>query len=71
MERNGQYRKEDLMYFGDLEKFCDFLEERYGKGQAAALFEDRAECSVSITYQIGVNSYRGRENLQYIMQNYS
>ena len=71
VERNGQYRREELMYFGNLEKFCNFLDEKYGRGQAAALFEGRAQCKISITYQIGVNSYRGNESLQYIMQNYS
>ena len=71
VDRNGQYKREDLMYFGDLEKFCLFLEEKYGKGSASALFESKAEYPVSITYQLNINTFRGNENLQYIMQNYS
>ena len=71
VDREGQYRREDLMYFGDLEGFCGFLDDKYGKGSADALFTGRGEFAVSVTYQIGVNSFRGRESLQYIMQNYS
>ena len=29
VDRNGKYRREDLMYFGDLDKFCIFLDEKY------------------------------------------
>ena len=71
MDRDGQDRKDDLMYFGDLEGFCRFLDDKYGMGSADALFTGRGEFAVSVTYQIGVNSFRGRESLQYIMQNYS
>lgn len=71
VDRDGKYRREDLMYFGDLGKFCAFLDEKYGKGSATALFESRAEYQVSITYQLGINTFRGNESLQYIMQNYS
>ena len=71
VDREGQYRREDLMYFGDLEGFCTFLDEKYGTGSADALFVARGEFAVSVTYQIGVNTFRGRESLQYIMQNYS
>ena len=65
----GEERAE-LMYFGDLEAFMMFLEERYGVGSAEELFSGRGDYPVSITYQIGINSYQGRERLQYIMQNY-
>ncbi len=69
--RGGDYRREDLMYFGDLDGFCSFLDEKYGGGSAEALFAGGAEFQVSITYQVGVNSFRGRDTLQYIMQNYA
>jgi len=68
---NGYPRRSDLMYFGDVEAFCVFLEEKYGAGSADSLFEGRGTYLVSVTYQIGINSYKGRESLQYIMQNYS
>ena len=58
------------MFFGDTQAFCDFLDEKYGEGSAKQLFEGRGRYKVSITYQIGINSYKGRESLQFIMQNY-
>lgn len=67
---NGYPRRTDLMYFGDVEAFCVFLDEKYGKGSADCLFEGKEAYLVSVTYQIGINSFRGRESLQYIMQNY-
>lgn len=61
---------QDMMFFGDLEGFCSFLDEKYGAGSADKLFEGRGRFQVSVTYQIGINTYRGRESLQFIMQNY-
>lgn len=62
--------RSDLMYFGDVDAFCMFLDKKYGAGSADGLFEGKGTYPISITYQIGINSFRGRENLQYIMQNY-
>lgn len=67
---NGYPQRTDLMYFGDLDAFCGFLDERYGEGSADKLFAGTACYKVSVTYQIGINSYRGKESLQFIMQNY-
>lgn len=66
----GYPHRIDLMYFGDVDSFCDFLNEKYGEGSAEKLFAGEAAYKVSVTYQIGVNSFRGKESLQYIMQNY-
>lgn len=76
VDRGGQYKREDLMFFGDLENFCAFLDQKYGAGSAQKLFGSAGDWAgqgsfaVSITYQVGVNRYRGKESLQYIMQNY-
>jgi single-stranded-DNA-specific exonuclease len=66
----GYPRQVDLMYFGDVDGFCTFLDEKYGAGSADNLFAGKGTYLVSVTYQIGINSFRGRESLQYIMQNY-
>lgn len=68
--RNGMESREELMYFGDVEKFCAFLNHKYGENSVEELFAGRGEYAVSITYQTGINSYRGRESIQFIMQNY-
>jgi single-stranded-DNA-specific exonuclease len=69
--KNGFQSREELMYFGDVEKFCEFLNDKYGEDSAEELFAGTGKYQMSITYQIGINTYRGRENIQFIMQNYS
>lgn len=65
---DGQRKK--LMYFGDLEKFGKFLEEKYGSGSEQALYAGRACLPVSVVYQLGMNTYMGKTEVQYVMQNY-
>lgn len=65
----GGNRKQ-LVYFGDLEKFGAFLEEKYGSGSEAALYAGVSRMKLSVVYQMGKNTYRGRTEVQYIMQYY-
>ncbi len=65
---DGQRRK--LMYFGNLEKFGAFIEEKYGAGSEQALYEGRGSFPVSVVYQLGTNTYMGKTEVQYVMQNY-
>lgn len=67
----GEIRRE-LMFFGDLEEFRMRLEERHGQGSAERLFNGGSEggYEMNITYQIGLNRYQGREELQMIIQNF-
>lgn len=62
--------RRQLIYFGNLEQFKDFLDEKYGKGSAEQLFTGKGEFLVSVVYQIGLNTFRGQTTLQYLMQNY-
>lgn len=59
-----------LVFFGEPAKFDAFLEEKYGPGSAAALYRGGAQFKVSVAYRLGRNTYRGRTELQYIMQHY-
>lgn len=59
-----------LVFFGDLERFDDFLDDKFGPGSAAALYQGTAQLSISVVYQLGKNTYRGRTQLQYSMQHY-
>lgn len=72
-------KRQELMYFGDLEEFCRRLEERHGRGSAETLFDtDTLESAhsispgyeIDITYHLGINRYRGHEELQYVIQNF-
>lgn len=59
-----------LIYFGDLERFGAFLDEKYGAGSGEALYSGGVQFKLSVVYQLGKNTYRGQTQLQYIMQNY-
>lgn len=63
--------QKQLVFFGDLEAFGSFLEERFGAGSEEALYAGRGNCRISVVYQLGKNTYRGRTELQYVMQYYA
>ncbi|MCI8287178.1 MAG: single-stranded-DNA-specific exonuclease RecJ [Lachnospiraceae bacterium] len=62
--------EKQLVFFGDLEAFGDFLEGKYGAGAEEALYSGRGNFAVSVVYQLGKNTYRGKTELQYVMQRY-
>ena len=57
-----------LVYFGDLEKFHTFLEEKYGPGSGEALYRGTVQYQISVVYQLGKNTFRGKTEIQYVMQ---
>lgn len=59
-----------LVYFGDLDRFGAFLNERFGEGSEEKLYAGQADFPVSVAYQLGKNTYRSRTEIQYIMQYY-
>ena len=76
----GKYRVSDggriydMMYFGDMERWHDFLSERYGQGILDDLYNNGREdggVKVSIAYHPDINSYMGRESLQIIMEDFT
>lgn len=60
----------EIMYFGDLTRLHTFLDDKYGAGSSNLLYIQKSDYIISITYQLGINVYRGREEVQIIMQNY-
>lgn len=59
-----------LVFFGDLEAFGEFLNRKYGPGSEKALYAGRGSFSISVVYQLGLNTYKGKTELQYVMQYY-
>ena len=62
-----------MIYFGDLEKFDMFLNERFGKTIVGRLYADgvrAGEMTISMAYYPDLNFYGGRESVQMIMQYY-
>lgn len=62
--------RKTVVYFGDLEKLEGFLDAKYGSGSAEQLFAGNAHFTVAIVYQLGKNTFRGKTEVQYIMQNF-
>ncbi len=62
--------EKQLVFFGDLERFGRFLEEKFGRGSETALYGGKAHFRISVAYQLGKNTYRGKTELQYVMQHY-
>ena len=65
-------REYEVIHFGNLDNFHAFLEEKFGVGASEKLYRNQARCGyeISITYQLGLNTYMGRTEAQIVMQNY-
>ena len=63
----------DMMYFGDMDKFHDFLSDRYGSQAVDDLYAGNTDgnLKISIAYYPDINSYQGRESLQFIMNDFT
>lgn len=59
-----------MVFFGDLEAFHAFLDDRYGAGSSEILYDREVSFRLSVTYQLGVNTYNGRTEVQYLLKNY-
>ena len=59
-----------VVYFGDMEKFDAFFVGKYGEEGLRALYRGQGNFTVSMVYQLSRNLYRGRTEVQYVMQNY-
>lgn len=66
--RTPEGTMEELIYFGDLDSFGLFLDEKYGKGSGELLYKGGVDFKVSVVYQLGLNNYRGKIGKQLIMQ---
>lgn len=62
--------EEQMVFFGDIDTFGRFLDQKYGDGAAEKLYNGRCSYELSVVYQLGINTFRGRTEKQFIMQNY-
>lgn len=61
----------DMVYFGDLEAFHDFLVEKAGEYMANRLYQgERVDIPISILYYPDINRYGGKESIQIVMRGY-
>lgn len=66
----GNGTRYQMIYFGDIANFEMFVTEKYGADAMQKLRDGNGDVVLSVAYQIGMNSYNGRKELQLIMQNY-
>jgi len=61
----------DAMYFGDVERFLEFFEEKYTKNAVDAMLRgQRSGMKAAFTYYPGINEYMGQKTVQITIQNY-
>ncbi len=65
---DGESRQ--MIYFGNTEKFCDYIDETLGIGTSDSLFAGRIRIPLNVVYQIGKNTFQGRTEIQYLLQYY-
>lgn len=64
----GEQRQ--LVFFGDLDRFGRFIRGKFGEDCEERLYEGKGDFLISVVYQLGLNTYRGKTEVQYIMQHY-
>lgn len=61
----------EAIYFGDVDAFTDFLVKEYGQQQYENMLHgDTNNIDIGLTYYPSVNEFRGRKNMQIVIQNY-
>lgn len=64
-------RQYDMIYFGNLDKWHDFLEEHFGQEERDRLYQAGSDViQISVIYYPDLNVYLGRESLQMVMKDY-
>lgn len=76
----GKYRIADeygkcheMIYFGDMEEFDAFLKERFGEAAVEKLYQEgvrEGSLVISMVYYPELNTYKGQEKIQIVMQDY-
>lgn len=61
----------DAMFFGNIDSFFGFLEDRFEAGAKKRLLNGYADdIKLSVTYYPGINEYQGRKSLQIVITHY-
>ena len=66
-------RKYDMIYFDGLERFHEFLRDRYGADGVNDIydgFRPKSRYTMHMAYHVQINSYRGTESLQFRMKDF-
>lgn len=64
-------RQYDMIYFGNLDKWHEFLVEHFGTEERDRLYQAGTDViQISVIYYPDINVYQGRESLQMVMKDY-
>ena len=68
---NAEHVILDAIYFGEVEKFIGYLEEKYGKQEVTELLTGgRSQVTIQATFYPEINDYLGRKTLQIVVMHY-
>ncbi len=69
--KDGSGRTFEMIYFGNMEVWHDFLRQTFGQDSFDALYQGGGcDICISVVYYPEVDVYRGRERIQMVMQDY-
>lgn len=64
-------RQYDMVYFGDMEQWHDFLTEHFSEDERHRLYLTGSDSiRISVIYYPDINVYQGKESLQMVMKDY-
>jgi len=68
---NDSYQSIEALYFGDVEKFSEYVTEQYGMTEVEKMYQGKLnQVDLAFTYYPSINEYMGHKTLQIIIQNY-
>ena len=62
----------EMLYFGDMDKWHESLAKKYGQAAVDELYDWNTDgnMKVNVAYYPDINSFQGRESLQFVMNDY-
>lgn len=65
------HKREQMVLFRKLDEFEALLQQKYGEECIKKLYAGQGDYSVSVVYQLGMNTYKGKTEKQFIIQNFA
>ena len=71
MVEDEQKNRFDVIYFGAIEVFDEYVSEQFGLEQKLSLYEGKqTKINLSICYYPDINEYRGNKSIQIVMKDF-
>ncbi len=65
------HKREQMVLFRKLDEFEALLQQKYGEECIKKLYAGQGDYFVSVVYQLGMNTYKGKTEKQFIIQNFA